>query len=100
MADKKGVVRPTSRCGGSWVTEPPSPPSAADTLLEELQDAIQSNVLAFGVAAALVLQGAFAQAAVADHDAVRDADQLHVGELHAGAGLLVAIVQQHFVTGG
>src|SRR6201988_5459587 len=37
------------------------------------------------VAAMLVLDHAFLQAALADHDAVRDAHQLLVGEQHSGA---------------
>src|SRR5579862_1089353 len=46
------------------------------------------------VAPVLVLDHAFLQAAIADHDAVRDADELLVGEQHAGA--LVAIVEERF----
>ena len=50
-----------------------------------------------GVAAALVLELAFLQAAVGDHDAVRHADQLPVGEHRAGA--LAAVVEDHVDAG-
>src|SRR5258705_2142770 len=45
-----------------------------------------------GVAPVLVFEEAFLQAALADHDAVRDADQLLVGEEDPGA--LVAVVEE------
>ena len=51
-----------------------------------------------GVAAALVLELAFLQAAVGDHDAVRHADQLPVGEHRARA--LAAVVEHHVDAGG
>src|SRR6476661_6817860 len=49
------------------------------------------------IAAMLVLDHAFLQAALADHDAVRDADELLVGEQHAGA--LVTVVEEHLDAG-
>jgi hypothetical protein len=50
-----------------------------------------------GIGPALVLQLAFLQAALADHDAMRDADQFHVGEHDAGA--LVAVVEHDIDAG-
>ena len=58
----------------------------------------ERHVLRLVVAPALVLGVAAGQAALAEHHAVRDADQLHVGEQHAGA--LVAVVEQHVDAGG
>jgi hypothetical protein len=49
--------------------------------------------LHLGVAPALVLDLAVVEVLVADDDPVRDADQLHVREHEAGAG--VAVVEQH-----
>ena len=46
----------------------------------------------------LVLDHAFLQAALADHDAVRDADQLLVGEEDPRA--LVAVVEEDLDAGG
>src|SRR5579862_6010464 len=49
------------------------------------------------VAAALVFDLALLQSAVADHEAMRDTDQFHVGEHDARA--LIAVIQQHFDAG-
>src|ERR1700680_2890022 len=49
------------------------------------------------VAPVLVLHHAFLQAALADHDAMRDSDEFLVGEQHAGA--LVAIVEESLDAG-
>ena len=50
-----------------------------------------------GIAAALVFQVAFLQAALADHDAVRHADQFPVGEHHARTH--AAVVDDHVHAG-
>src|SRR3989344_5088140 len=52
----------------------------------------------FGVAASLVFHDALGQAFLADHYAMRDADQVHVGEHYARA--LVAVVEQYVEPGG
>src|SRR5690349_408403 len=53
---------------------------------------VQRHLGRLGIAAVLVLDHALLQPALAHHDAVRDADQLLVGEEHPGA--LVAIVEE------
>ena len=50
-----------------------------------------------GIAPRLVFDLALFQSALADGDAVRDADQFEIGEHHAGA--LAAIVEQHLDAG-
>ena len=50
------------------------------------------------VAPALIFGHAFGQSLVAQHQAVRDADQVEVGEHHTRA--FVAVVEQHVETGG
>ncbi len=50
------------------------------------------------VAPPLVFDLALLQSALADHDAMRNADQFHVGEHHARP--LVAVVEQHVEAGG
>src|SRR5450631_713995 len=51
------------------------------------------NFRRLGLAPVSIFEISGAQAALADHDAVRNADELRIGELHPGAG--VAIVQQY-----
>src|SRR3990167_5366470 len=77
-----------------------TPRSAANAGLQEGQNIGSWNRLRLGLAAALVFQVAVSQTAIADNDAVRNADEFHVGKLDTGAGLLVAVVQQHFKASG
>src|SRR5688500_5642564 len=67
-------------------------PGMLEARLHEARGLGERHLGRRGIAAVLVLDHTFLQAAVADHDAVRDADQLLVGEEHAGA--LVAIVEE------
>ena len=50
-----------------------------------VRDVVECDLARGRIAPALVLGHALGQALVADHDAVRDADQVHVGKDHAGA---------------
>src|SRR5437867_1304178 len=63
------------------------------TLLQEAHDGCRRNFARLLVAPALVLRVPRREPALRQHDAVRDADQIHVGEQHPGPR--VAIVHQH-----
>src|SRR5476649_587996 len=96
-----GVVLPACHYWpGALVSDECACDSAVDTTLDERQHVSDSQGLCVRLGAALVFKIAFSQTTVTDHDAVRNPDQLHVGELDTRAGLLVAIIEQHFETGG
>src|SRR5574343_1921013 len=84
--------RPPTRC---TATGPRS--GGAQLPLQGGQDVALGDHRRLGVGPTLVLDLAFLQAALADHHAMRDADQFHVGEHYAGA--LIAVVQ-HDVDAG
>ena len=74
--------------------------SAFHAALNERQHVSNCKGLRLRLGTALVFQIPFGQTPITDHDAMRDADQFHVCELDARAGFLVAVIEQHFKTGG
>ena len=56
------------------------------------------NLRRGGIAPVPVFEAACIEAPIPDHDPVRDAHQLGIGEFHTGTG--VAIVEQHIHAGG
>src|SRR5262245_36927552 len=65
---------------------------------QELDHAVDRHVLRFGVAPVPVFELARVEPALRDHDAMRNAEELRVGELHSGPR--VAIVEQRLETRG
>src|SRR6185437_2352186 len=75
-----------------------SHPLAPQACLDECHGFVGRELRALGIAAIAVLQAAGLQAPIADHQPMRDAEQLRVGELDAGAG--IAVVIEHLDAAG
>src|SRR5262249_209557 len=89
---------PARAAGGPAATPPPTqaalpPPAPLPPLAHVARRIGHRTLRRRRVAPVVVLDHPFLQPALAHDDAMRDADELLVGEQHAGA--LVAVVEQH-----
>src|SRR5919109_1307773 len=85
-----------TRPGGNRATR--GARSAPEALPQERERLSRGKLAAVAVAALAILEPARLEPAIRHHHAVRDAEQLGIGELDSGAR--IAVVVQHFDPGG
>src|SRR5690606_6089234 len=89
-------------CASPTCARPASSAAALSLAAQPMEDfrnqVIDGDLGGFAAAAMAVFQANGGQPAVADHDAVGDAQQFGVGELHARTG--IAVVIKHIDAGG